>query len=197
MDYTNTPDFIHEFRIEPVVTMTTGKVSNIDDGQRLKQTVAWSVAGLGEVSMDSVVIERSYDGGKTWTRTESSDKLSGSADVVLPINKDSVCYRATAYANNDYRLLIDDDRYVSEQTASTNIANTSRVIYNASSVTMTVGVWGTDISMSLLGVAYDGCRYGRATTLRASTGTHTGPSTATGASCTTTTTCTPTRCTTT
>lgn len=157
-DGTNTPDFIHEFRIEPVVTMTTGKVSNIDDGQRLKQTVAWNVAGLGEVSMDSVVIERSYDGGKTWTRTESSDKLSGSADVVLPINKDSVCYRATAYANNDYRLLIDDDRYVSEQTASTNIANTSRVIYNASSVTMTVGVWGTDISMSLLGVAYDGCQ---------------------------------------
>ncbi len=157
-DSTNTPDFLNEFRIEPVVTVGTGKVGYIDDMQRLKQTVTWNVAGLGEASMDSIVIERSYDGGRTWMRSGSSDKLSGSVDVVLPINKDSVCYRATAYANNEYRLLIEDDRYVSEQTASTNIANTSRIAYNAGSVTMTVGVWGTDISMSLLGVANDGCQ---------------------------------------
>lgn len=157
-DGTNTPDFLGDFRIEPNVTLTAGDVSCINDRQALSQTLTWNVEGLGQAALNYIDIELSYDGGHTWTSVNKTNEMSGNFNMVLPLTKDSVRYRATAYANEAYRLLIEDDRYVSDETPSTNISNTSRIAYNAGSVVMTVGTSGSDINMSLLGVSYDGCQ---------------------------------------
>ncbi len=157
-DMTETPKFISEF------TLAGGLSASIDGGsshygvnnKTYVHKLTWAYSGMTSVVVDRLTIELSYDKGKTWTSAGEYAGDASSIDVQLPLDKESVRYRVTAYPKDAYKIVADKDCYVAE-TSDYDISSPTRVIYNASKVIMNTGSGnGTDISMTKLGVCKDG-----------------------------------------
>ncbi len=83
------------------------------------QTVKWTCYDVNANATGKVVIEASYDGGATWaTAAEpASASWSGSEVVPIPLKASKVRYRVLVYAKDDYRILVENGYWKSDESA--------------------------------------------------------------------------------
>lgn len=83
------------------------------------QTVKWTCYEVNSNATGKVVIEASYDGGATWaTAAEpASASWSGSEVVPIPLKANKVRYRVLVYAKDDYRILVENGYWKSDESA--------------------------------------------------------------------------------
>ncbi len=120
-----------------------------------------TVTGMPETTFDHATLELSYDGGNTWTTyTSSLTIMSSVLPIMLPIDKQTVRYRITAYPKDCYKAVWDKAKWT-RVTDDYDIYYTSRVAYEASKVTMTTKgkfYGSTTVSYTQLGTTQGGCQ---------------------------------------
>ncbi len=117
----------------------------------------YTITGMSEEAFSTGDIMLSYDGGATWSiATKGFTLMNANMAILLPLDKDKVCYRIIVYPKDDYKDQYNQDELTYE-TADYDINVDTRVVYNASKVVMNTGDGtGTNINMSLLGTTKGG-----------------------------------------
>lgn len=166
-DGEHTPEFISQYQLSPKVTITVDSVK-IDDFSRqyrltsapddiiysdFRRPVHWKITGITQEAIQQVVVERSYDKGKTWKVLGYGDTLEGVADSALSVYEETVRFRAVVYPKSHYKPVMDKEYWVSDESQDYNIEWYNRVSNPGRDVVMNTGQGtGTDIHMYKIGV---------------------------------------------
>ncbi len=110
--------FASDYYLNGSVKMTVGDMTYSADKACNVQTVKWACYDVNGNATDKVVVEASYDGGNTWvTAAESAAAYVGSIQVAVPLTASKVRYRVAVYPKDDYRVLVENGRWVSDASA--------------------------------------------------------------------------------
>ncbi len=110
--------FASKYYLNGTVKMSVSDMTYSAEKACNVQTVKWSCYDVNANATGNVVIEASYDSGTTWTTAATlSASYVGSAEVVVPLTAAKVRYRVAVNAKDDYRVLVENGRWVSNESA--------------------------------------------------------------------------------
>ena len=124
--------------VTPEITLTPADVFTINDGNDVRQFVNYSITGITADAIVCLTLKWSYDEGKTWEADSlTSDNVTASGNFLAfhPNDKEQVRYKVSLHPKAEYRA-VTKGVYDSDETEDFDISATSRVVYNASKVTM-------------------------------------------------------------
>ena len=125
--------------LDPKITLTVqdGCEYNEDHSICIKD-IKFSVTGIAADLIHYVTLKWSYDGGLSWFEDSTSTYYSSTDFNVTcfhPNDKEQVRYKVSLHPKAEYRA-VTKGVYDSDETEDFDISATSRVVYNASKVTM-------------------------------------------------------------
>ncbi len=162
------PEFISQYQLSPQVTITVDSLevdktktkryrgtSAPDDiiFSNFRRAVHWKITGITVEAIQQVVVERSYDKGKTWEEMGYGDTLEGVSDSALSVTEETVRFRAVVYPKSHYKPVMDKEYWVSDNSQDYNIEWYNRVSNPGKRIIMNTGEGGGhDIEMYKIGV---------------------------------------------
>ncbi len=110
--------FASDYYLSGSVKMTVSDMEYSTEKACNVQTVKWACYDVNDNATDKAVVEASYDGGSTWsTVAEPGVAQVGSALVAVPLTASKVRYRVAVYPKDDYRIIVENGRWVSDESA--------------------------------------------------------------------------------
>ncbi len=108
--------FASDYYLNGTVKMTVGNPTYSEVKSCNVQSVKWACYDVNANATGNVVIEASYDGGATWVTAATSDAAYiGCTEVAVPLTASKVRYRVAVYPKDDYRVLVENGRWVSAE----------------------------------------------------------------------------------
>lgn len=80
------------------------------------QNVKWTCNGITDAMFGRVVIEASYDSGETWESTVPYVSAMGSWEMRPPVTATKVRYRVVVYPTDIYKIVVENEKWVSAET---------------------------------------------------------------------------------
>ncbi len=110
--------FASDYYLNGTVKITVSDMDYSAEKACNVQTVKWACYDVNGNATDKVVVEASYDGGSTWsTVAEPGVAYVGSVQVAVPVTASKVRYRVAVYPKDDYRIIVENGRWVSSESA--------------------------------------------------------------------------------
>ena len=135
------PSFASKFHITGSVT------AEVTDGYKgdncYIHQLKYQASGISEDAFDHLTIEKSNDGGTTWTTVNGYiTDMSATLPIMLSLDETTVRYRVTAHVKDGYQAVLNDSTWT-YQTSNYRITPADRVQYKASKVLMKSGNRGS------------------------------------------------------
>ncbi len=106
-DMSSTPSFIRKYYINGYFDLSLSDPVLLADEKSYIQHLCWSLKGVTEELFDKAEIQKSVDGGKSWTTLYSDAAYYGNAYVEVPTTQKNVRFRAIAYPKSKYRVVVE------------------------------------------------------------------------------------------
>ena len=149
------PSFASQFHITG--TVTADVVDAYQGDSCYIHQLKYQVSGMSEEAFDHLAIERSYDGGTTWTTVNGyATLMNATLPIMLPLDETTVRYRITAHLKDGYQAAWNDNTWT-YQTSIYSITPVDIPRYIAKKVMMNTGTFGgKDVYYSHIGTTKDG-----------------------------------------